>query len=284
MISIRSYTYTDRGGVYGIVSIGDFRRSLFFNQPLIQTKFSYVTEAEEDHAKQILLENSNIFAVPVLDEKRQIVKEYRKKNVKHDILDNDSLFRLYRNFMLLDGGRSLVISRFESEAQRWEAEQILCKTSGKLTIVDEADIADINEYISNGDYQVIYDCIHEQFLLREVIYIKLGIKYYNYNITYPEKCLRPSISDEKTSIASNILCKVFWQFVRPAEEGRSLIITKFENGRQRQEAEKLMCKVSGNLAMIDERDIVDIGGFMKNTDYQRVYDCVPEHFWIRERM
>lgn len=243
-------------------------------KPLIKTDFLFVSACEEESAERILVESESISAVPVLDDAHHIIKEYRKEHRERNTVGNDSLFRLYRH--LLPSGKdekNLMIVKFENELQKRNAGKITAETDGKLVIVDETAIGDINKYVMDANYQVIYDCT-KKFWVREIIYKKNNIDYCG--IKFP-------FGNMKVSFPSDVLYKIFWQFLGFAGEGRSIIIAGFEAAGQKKQAEKILCKLPGSFDIVDEADIEDVDELIKEGNYQKVYDCVPEHFWLRER-
>ncbi len=167
-----------KGELSGIITLGNFRRYFLSGQPLLQKSFIWVSENEEKRAEEILQNKGNIFAVPVLDENRHIVKEYRKQYSDHDNISADIVLELYKQFLPLDSqSKSIVVTRFESASQSEKARKIEAETAGRLRLMDERELLELNEFERLADYQVVYDCIRESFRIREAVYTRFGFTY-----------------------------------------------------------------------------------------------------------
>lgn len=62
------------------------------------------------------------------------------------------------------------------------------------------------------------------------------------------------------------------------------MITRFDNEIQKRNVDKSISKVSFGVEIIDETDIVDLDISLKAGSYRKIYDCVPEHSWLRENI
>ncbi len=168
-----------QGVLKGIVTLGNFRRHFFKGEPLIQEKFTYVSLKNEPLAIKILKENEKIFSIPILDSKGHIIKEYRKSFEDTEInkIPNDLIFKLYKQFILPDNEtKTLIITEFNN-SQKDIAERIMAETCGRLFIIDEREIADLNIFLKQTDCQIIYDCHPESYRVRQIAYKKYGFTY-----------------------------------------------------------------------------------------------------------
>ncbi len=174
----RTVYVTNGGRLMGIITLGNFRRHMLQGKVLVQKKFTYVLDHEEENARNVLLKNDKIFAVPVVDGEYHIIREYRKEYIEEgNAISNDIIFKFWRHFLPAAEERNLIITRFENALSRENAQEVMRKAAGRLNIVDEDDIIDMNEYIRNSDYQIIYDCMPEHFRIREIIYKICGLVY-----------------------------------------------------------------------------------------------------------
>lgn len=82
--------------------------------------------------------------------------------------------------------------------------------------------------------------------------------------------------------SNDILFKLYRQLLPLKEKAKNLVITRFENGLQRETAKRILNETCGQLVIIDGTDIADIKKFIKNADYQIIYDYIPECFRIWE--
>lgn len=168
------------GKLFGIITLGNFRRYCLRNTPLIQEHYTYVSVDDETRAEEILDQNPGIYAVPVLDDENHILKEYRKTFTENDteIISCDIILRLYKEFIPSEiHARSVVITRFINETQKNTADQIALDTNGSLMIVDERDFISPDRFEEFLSANVVYDCIPETFRIRELVYKKQNIPY-----------------------------------------------------------------------------------------------------------
>lgn len=172
------YVVDKEGALDGIITLGNFRRHEMKGTPLIQRQFTFVTEQEENLVEELMIKNSKISSVPVLDSTRHIIKEYRKLNVEtgEGHLSARRIIGLYQQF-LPTTGKNLLIMSFEDDVQRNAAQKIMQKTSGALTIVNESDVKDFDAFLRDADYQICFDCIPEHICIREILYKKYGLTY-----------------------------------------------------------------------------------------------------------
>lgn len=164
------YVSSDEG-ILGIVTLGDFRRYKLKGTPLIRTSFSSFLESEEKLAEELLLNNRNIYSVPIVDTNGKIVKEYRKQFHAESMLYNDNILRSWVQFLPKDkNAQNLVLVKWEHASERESAKEIMSRISDKIVFAEADEIADELSFIKNSDYETIYDSVPEDFRIREVIY------------------------------------------------------------------------------------------------------------------
>lgn len=77
---------------------------------------------------------------------------------------------------------------------------------------------------------------------------------------------------------------VDWQFVKHDGEDNILVITRFDNEIEKRSVDKSVSKACGGIEIVDETDIIDLDDLLKEENYRKIYDCVPEHSWLRENV
>ncbi|EOS69957.1 [citrate (Pro-3S)-lyase] ligase [Lachnospiraceae bacterium MD308] len=165
--------------LYGIITLGDFRRNQFYKKELINSKFVYFLFQDEDKAINFLCEKESIHAVPVLNKEGDIVKEFYRE-VPFEKTCFEQVLVVCRSivqniFINYDLFFCVVSCMTNEEKQKARA---FCKSyCNRVYFVEKGPAKILKEE------QSVFVCdFSRYFPLSEILYKKWNVDYMSYNL------------------------------------------------------------------------------------------------------
>ena len=181
---------TDFGKVQGMITVGNFIRNSQNGDELITSKFTKVSMEHEEDAVRILMENTWMESIPVINANNQVEKEYYRcyysfgEERKEDIIKTikQIVFEM-KYFGITDKVNKMIL--YSDMLSDNQIEKLQSQENQNVVVLNKISIEEIKDYSSKG-YKYACDFTPESFRIRNVFYDKFGIDGIKWDISWNE--------------------------------------------------------------------------------------------------